>query len=241
MLTFLIKEVVMDRIKDIHDSLVAADSEYHGEEQQSLISLQIFQYQQQIEALKVASHDPSKDYRPDAMVAQNTAQQAESRLNIDFDNLERLINKIPNDAALRKMLEQLRAEVKHANEMVDDARGTKDTDAFKKLVLLKIATVMSLTTEILVVLLADITETSLRWWEQHYERQLKACLLASYVLGFLTLSIKPEFSRHRVAYWQNALSHATQPAKGQHFPSKVNVRSSQIHRLVDQRSDPINN
>jgi hypothetical protein len=51
LLTFFVREVVKDDLKDVHDSISSAETEYRSKESQSLTSAQILLAQQQIEAL----------------------------------------------------------------------------------------------------------------------------------------------------------------------------------------------
>src|SRR5258708_39568843 len=106
-LTFVVREIVRENLQELHDSLARAESQFRIEGGQSAISAQILLAQQQLETLKLQDEaaqngngkiDPHRDFS--ALIAQDTVavQQVLGQLNVDFDNVSRLIDAMPSGA-----------------------------------------------------------------------------------------------------------------------------------------------
>src|ERR1700719_2572682 len=70
-LTFVIKEIFKEQLRDLHDSLANAQTQFERQSDQSSLHIQILTAQQQLEAanMKLARGDPNHDYTPETQQA----------------------------------------------------------------------------------------------------------------------------------------------------------------------------
>lgn len=194
LLTFLFKEVVKENLKELHEALVRAESQFRTENGQSVISLQILDAQEQIENFKLQGDAGKKGANRDfsALIAQDTAraQEASAHLNSDFDSVSRLIDALPSGAKdLRQLRDETRASVDKANKQVNEMLKPKPAHDRGRFVEVKIAMVMALLQELPVVILGDAAQTAAHRVQAASEYLIGVCSRAIYFLGFLALSL----------------------------------------------------
>jgi hypothetical protein len=186
--SYIVKEVLKENLKELHDSLASAESQFRAELDQSAISLQLINVQQQIESIKLeaGSKDPHRDFS--ALIAQDIlqAQQAKAHLDADFDGVSRLIEKFPSAATdLRKLRDQVREQIEKVDKQIDEMLKPKPEHDLGRFVEVKMAMVFALVDEIPVAVLGDATLTAAHQVQEATERLIRICTWTIYVLFFL--------------------------------------------------------
>ncbi len=191
-LTFIVKEIIKENLKDLHDSLAQAETRFRTENGQSTISAQILITQQQIENLKLQDETDHKKADRDfsALIAQDigTAQQALAQLNSDFDSVSRLIDALPSGSKeLRQLRDQTRASVENVNKQVNEMLKPKPEHDVYRFVQVKMAMVFALLEEIPVTVLGNAALTAARRVQDACEYLIRLCSRLIYFLGLLFL------------------------------------------------------
>jgi hypothetical protein len=194
--TFAVKEILKEHLKELHDSLASAESQFRIESGQLTISAQMLLAQQQAELSKIQEEkangrlDPNRDYS--ALIAQDiiTAQQAVAQLNSEFDSVSRLIDAMPPGAKdLRALRDQTRMSVdKVSGDVNETLKPSPDHDVYR-FARIKMAMVMALVEELPVVVLGDTALSAARRIEEASEYLIRVCTRIIYVLGFLSLAL----------------------------------------------------
>jgi hypothetical protein len=96
LLTLVIKEIIKDELKELHDSLANAESQFRLENGQSTIQFQLLAAQEELENAKLPADKErgkkTEDYS--TLIAKDTAtpRQALAHMNADFESVSRLID-----------------------------------------------------------------------------------------------------------------------------------------------------
>jgi len=192
LLIFVVKEILKENLKEVHDSLASAETQFRNENSQSAISLQILTTQQQIENLGMQSKTGHKntrlDYSDQITQATLVAQQAQTHLNASFDSVSRLIDRLPSgERELRRLCEQTREQVKQADQQVNDMLKPRPDHDVGRFVQVELAVVMALGQELAVIILGDMALTEAQQVLEAAETLIRLCTLALAVLGCLLL------------------------------------------------------
>ncbi len=195
-LTFIVKEILKENLKGLHDSVAQAESQFRTESGQLTVAGQILLVQQQAETFKFQEEalkktpDPNRDYS--ALIAQDivSAQQAVSQLNSEFDTVSRLIDALPpEERELRQIRDTLRTSVERVVRDTQGALTPRPDHNVGRFVQVKMAMVMAFLEELPVVMLGDSALTTAQRVEGESERWIRVCSRAIYVLGLLGLSL----------------------------------------------------
>jgi len=192
LLIFVVKEILKDNLKELHDSIASAESQFRTEEGQSTISAQILVAQEQTELDRLKSspdrNRPHRDFS--SLIVEDTAQakQAKSDLNADFDSVSRLIDKLPSGARdLRQLRDQVRQHIDTTDRRITDAlKPEASDDDLYRFVKAKMALLFALTDEIGVTMLGDAALTRAQRAEAAQETIIRVC---SWILYALTLTL----------------------------------------------------
>src|ERR1035438_10447013 len=108
LLTYIVKEMLKDKLQEFHDSLVTAEAQYRTELDESTVSMQIINLQQEIELAKVEAggKDPHRDLSAQIPHDILGAQQAKAHLDASFDSVSHLIDKFPSSSLLKNSIYQ---------------------------------------------------------------------------------------------------------------------------------------
>jgi len=188
LLTYIVKEMLKDNLKGFHDSLVSAEAQYLTELDQSTISLQIMNLQQQIELAKLETGDkgPRRDFSAQIPHDILEAQQAKAHLDASFDSVSRLIDKFPSRASdLRNLREKVRQQVQQIDNQIGDRLKPKPEHDFQRFVEVKMATAFALLAELPVAALGDITLTAAHRVQDATAKLIRICTWVIYGLFFL--------------------------------------------------------
>jgi hypothetical protein len=192
LLTFVVKEILKEQLKDFRDSIVSAQNQFRNQLDQSTVSTQILTEQQQLEAIQAQErtrNDPNHDYTLLIQQATAEARQAQAQLNADFDGVSHLIDAIPEAQQLRELRSKVEASVQKANQQVDSMLQPKPKHDLWRYVEVKMAMVMALVQELPVVVLGDAAQNAARRVQEAVEKLIKICNRAIYLLGFLSLGL----------------------------------------------------
>jgi hypothetical protein len=189
-LTFVIKEVLKDSLKDLHDSVAQAESQFRIESGQSDFSVQMLLRQQQDEILKLQEDKRRNELGENlpALIAQDTASArlAWANVNANFDAVSRLIDRLPSGAKdLRQLRETVRTSISYTNDQANKALNAKTTDDVNRFVVVKGESVIALLQKIDVILLGDAALTRAHQVQEATEYLIGTCTRASWVLGIL--------------------------------------------------------
>jgi hypothetical protein len=194
LLTFVVKEVLIENLKGRHASLASAEAQYRYELGQSAISVQILNTRQQIENLRLqmaeARDDPRRDYS--SLIQQDTLEgwQVEAELDASLDSVSRLIDRLPPGARdLRNFRAQVHGQVEAADQQVKEMLKPKPQHDVGRFMEVKLVTVMILVQELLVLFLGDQALTRARKVLNTEETLMRLCTTVFYVLGFLTAGL----------------------------------------------------
>jgi hypothetical protein len=191
-LTYVLKEIVKENLNELHNSLASADAQYRTELGQSTISLQVFTTQQQIEGLKLEAerNDTHRDFS--ALIAQGIlqAQQAQSEVDVTFDSVSRLIDKLPAGARdLRRLRDESQEQIGKTKQQVNDILKPKPEHDVRRFIEVQVAMLMTLVNGIPVTVLGDKAETAAQRVQEAAERVIRLCTRAIYALFFLGASL----------------------------------------------------
>ncbi len=194
LLIFFVKEILRDNLKDLHDSIASAESQFRTEEGQSMISLQILVAQEQAELDRLKSspdrNGPHRDFS--SLIVEDTAQakQAEADLNANFDSVSRLIDKLPSGASdLRQVRDQARQNIDTTDQRITNALKPEADDDSYRFVKAKMALMFALTDEIGVTMLGDAALTRAQRAEAALETLIRVCSRILYVLTLTLLGL----------------------------------------------------
>jgi uncharacterized protein YlxP (DUF503 family) len=189
LLIFGIKEVLKDNLKDLRDSIGSAESLFRVEEGQSTLSLQIFVAREQAELDRLKS-DPHRDFSSMIAQASTEARQAKGDLDVNFDSVSRLIDKLPSGARdLRQLRDTVRQAVEKTDHQVDTALARKSANDNWRFAEIKMAMLFALVQEISVTLLGDAALTAAQKVESALETLVRICSRAIYILMFTLLCL----------------------------------------------------
>lgn len=191
---FIVREILKDNLKDLHDSLAKAGSEFRNESGQSLISLQILASQEQAELLRLQEEKQAGKVKTTqdfaALIAQDTsrAQEILADVNIDFDSASRLIDAFPASAKdLRNLREQVRGPLEKMNVQVRETLKPTPEHDLSRFVAVKVAMVSTLLEVVSIAILSDTALTAAHRVQDASERLISICSRAIYFLGVLGL------------------------------------------------------
>jgi len=193
-LTYILNDMLKENLKALRDSLVSAEMQFDTAIDQSTISKQILVTQQQIEALRLESIGKrnKKNFDYSNLIQQDIAQaqQVKSQMDVDFDAVSRLIDKLPSGAGkLRDLRNQLQENVKKMDAQVTDMlKPTQKHDVWR-LVDVKVAMVLALVQEIPIFVLGDDALTASRRVKEAAEARIRRWTIVTYVLFFLSVSL----------------------------------------------------
>jgi hypothetical protein len=155
-LTFVCKEVVVNELKEVSDSLQGAQSNVNTQRNVSDISVQIMTLSEESELDKISAVNASKDYSSIILRDSTLARQALANLNADFDSTSHLIDEllfVDVYGNWRKMRDQTRAAVDKTNNEVNEALVPSPSHDMGRMGIVKVAFMRPLVTEISVVIL----------------------------------------------------------------------------------------
>jgi len=194
LLTFILREILKDNLKELHDSLARAESEFRNESGQAVISLQILTGQEQAELLRIQAEKQAGKIRRTQdfsdLIAQDTnlAQQALADVNNDFDSTSRLIDAFPaRTKDLRNLREHVRGQLEKMNAQVRETLKPTPEHDLSRFVAVKVAMISALLEGIPVAILGDAALTAARRLQEASEYLISICSRAIYFLGVLGL------------------------------------------------------
>jgi hypothetical protein len=193
-LTFTVKEIVKENLKDLHDSLAQAENRFRTENGQSMLSIQNLNIQEQLENLGLQADTMSGKTDSDygVLIAQDTsiANQALAQLNSDFDSVSRLIDALPSWAkGLQQSREQIRDSVTRTNGQVRQMLEPKPERNAARLVQVKLAAVIALVGNLPVTVLGDAALTAARELQEISEKLIRVCSLLFYIFSLMLLGL----------------------------------------------------
>lgn len=192
LLMFIIKEILKDQLKEVHDSVTVAESQFRLESGQSVIQLQLLTAQQELEDAKLLADKESGKKTADysSLIAKDTAtaRQALAHMNTDFESVSRLIDAFGSRAKdLRKLRDNTKVAVEETNKNVEGILKPNPQHNVGRFVEVKIAMVMALMQEIPTAVLADTTLTAAHRLEEASEYLIEVCTRAIWCLGIFVL------------------------------------------------------
>lgn len=186
-LVFGVREVLREKLKDIHDSAAKAEAQYRVESGQNLISLQILIQEEQAELQRIqdlkAAGKTTEDFS--ALIAQDTtrAQLAQSAVNSDFDSVSRLIDALPS-SDLRAIRDKMRVSLDTINGQVTETLKPSPNHDLFRWMNVKLAMIKPLLQGIPIALLSDQALNVAHRVEEATERGVHLC---NVLIGFLAL------------------------------------------------------
>jgi uncharacterized phage infection (PIP) family protein YhgE len=190
--SFVVKEMVKDKLNEMDDSLGAAQSKYESEADHSGLSVQVATTQQQVELMRIEAvrNDPNKNYS--SLTVQNKAETrlARANLNSDFDDVSRLIDSLPIPSSqLQQMRDQLRDGIQKTNSQIDETLKAqqKSVSDYVPLLQAKTGQLMAQVQQIVLVLLADSVLKVAQHEKDLVEKAMRVCDWAFCILGLSAL------------------------------------------------------
>jgi hypothetical protein len=194
LLTFVMKEILRENLKELHDSVAHAEAQFRTEEGQSTIQIQIQLIQQQIELARAQADpqrgNPNRDFGPLIAQALPQSQMAIAQVNNDFDSASRLVDALPfGKKQWRAARDQVRAALEKTRPEIEDMIKPSTDHDLKRFVGVKMAMVLALLAEIPITVLADRALTAAHETQEALDKLIRFCSWAVYCLGLLTLSL----------------------------------------------------
>jgi hypothetical protein len=163
LLTFICKEVAVGELKEVSDSLQAAQSSVNTQRNESGISMQIMTLSEESELDTINAVTASKDYSAMILRDSTLARQALANLNADFDSTSHLIDEllfVDVYGNWRKMRDQTRAAVDKTNKDVNEALVPSPSHDMARMGIVKVALMRPLVTELSVIILESSAVTA---------------------------------------------------------------------------------
>lgn len=158
-LTYVAQTVVKEYVKDVAATVGAGEALYRTEGGQSTISIQIFQTQQQIQAMRLEISEPedkrTKDYTAAIADDLRSMQSLRAQVETIFDSTSRFIEKLPINGNLKQQLDQCRPGINQAEKFADEAAKPTPKNDWVRLVGVKIGMVGLLIQAIPVLVVGD--------------------------------------------------------------------------------------
>jgi hypothetical protein len=185
--TFLFGKVFTDALKGSVDSLADDAAGYRRELGTSTVSTQIANLQLEISAAseKGALAEPSneKNYSPMILEDLSALEQRRSQLNVDMDDMSRLLDALPAGAVdLRDLRERVKVFVDKANRDVDELKKPGQTDDWKRAFKVKLEIIPVMVAELGVVVVGDAVLTRVEQVHAAREKIYHFCLWTGYLL-----------------------------------------------------------
>lgn len=160
LLMFMVGEMLMPTLRDMRDSLKAAEDKYDTDIGLSTLTTQLVTIQQQIEAAKIetlrAAKDPNLNFPALIVESMGMTQQIKTDLNSTFAAVSSLVDALPRGATqLRGLRDQMKTQVEARISQIDTDLKSKAKPDASRLVSIKLNMVMALVQEIPVLLLGD--------------------------------------------------------------------------------------
>lgn len=162
-LTFICKEVAVSELKEVSDSLQAAQSNMNTQRNQSEISMQIMTMSEESELDTINAVNASKDYSGIILRDSTLARQGLANLDSDFDSTSHLIDAlgfVDVYGNWRKMRDQTQVAVDKANKDVNEALVPSPDHDMARMARVKVAFIEPLVTELSVIILESSAMTA---------------------------------------------------------------------------------
>jgi hypothetical protein len=193
-LTFLARDFIKERTKDIADSLQSAENMYLSESAESTRSTQDLTFRitgQLSEINRIKETDPKHDFSPIIRTDLLICQQVRGDLNGDFDALSRFLDKLPYRADdLKKERENLKSSIDKINQQVSVwiTDSSDKRNDWVRASQIKLAIALAGTQEIPVAVLGDAVLTRSREIRERAEKTYQVArwsTLTLIVMGIL--------------------------------------------------------
>lgn len=185
LLTFVVREVLWNSVKEKHDSLAAELAKYQDGESRGYLSLQNLTIEQRMETLQAETTKQSHgDFSIPIADTTAIAVQVEAELNDRFDHLSHLIDLLQSPQ-LRNMREQLRAAVENTEKTANEELAPKPQHDAYHFAQVTAAEVTMMLQAISVVILGSSAEKTAQQVLDFEERLLRAYTIAFYFLGIV--------------------------------------------------------
>lgn len=188
--TFVVKDILVRKLKDRCESLTSAETKYVGYLGQSGLSVQMLNFQQQLETNRIeilrASHNPDHDYS--SLILQNViaAQQVKNDLAATFKGLSDLIDALPARAqVLRQSRDKMREEIQGREQEFGDTLKPTPQHGWTRLAEVKLTMVAIAMQEAPVLVLGDAALSVVRRMREAYKRLLAWSTGLFWFLGLL--------------------------------------------------------
>jgi hypothetical protein len=192
LLIFVVKEILKENLKELHDSLASAESQFRNENGQTAISMQILlaEQQNQIQNLQLQAQARRNDAQFDysTLIRQDTitVQQIQANADADFDSASRLIDKMPSGAQdLRQLRDQTRTLLEKTDQQVKDILKPTPAHDVWRLIGVKLAIALAAMRGLPVAVLGDRALTRAQQVQEATEKLIRLCSRIAYLLVFL--------------------------------------------------------
>jgi hypothetical protein len=188
LVAFVTGEALQPELTNLRDSLAAAESQFSKESDQSTLSLQILNMQQQMELLQ--THKSDRDYS--ALIAEDTAlaQQVTASLNADFDAFSSLVDALPARLTdMRGMRDEIRTGVEAVDKNSKKVLASTSDHGANRYALVVSAKLFAIVEHIPMVIAADDGQTVARQVIAAYDSLIRICMRTAYVCGLLAAAL----------------------------------------------------
>jgi hypothetical protein len=194
LLTFVIKEVLRDSLKDLHDSVAQAEAQFRTESGQSGFSVQALLDQQQRQILRLQDDkrrdDPLQKPTRAHCSGRGSEKIAWAKVYADFDAVSRLIDKLPSGTTdIRKLRTEVQASIGTTKEQANSILNTKTSDDVSRFAVAKTSILFACTQEIAIIILGDVALKRAQQVEEATEYLIRCCTRATWVLGIFALML----------------------------------------------------
>jgi len=191
---FVAKEILLPSLKSRCEALASAETTYENEVDRSGIALQFVTLQQQIETDKIealkASKETQRDYSSLIFQSTSMAQQVKMDLDSTFGDVSDLIDALPaGQRDLRQVRDKMRSGIQVVETQIGITLKPTPQRGAARLVQVELAMSMLAVQEIPVLVLGDMTLTTMRRIRQSDETLLRWSTGAFWLFGLLNFSL----------------------------------------------------
>jgi len=185
--TFIVKDGFKERLKDLNDSIIATENAIGIEDRIDTLGIQQLTTDLSLENLsnKIDLQTGREmDYASLVRSASVMLQQRETSIDLEYENLLRLIEELPRSGEIRKQAEQIKAQVDELKKKIEELRtqSLKGKPDSVTIVGIKLGLVTISVSELQLIVFYDAVLTRAKQVRAGYETLYGICRWLAYAL-----------------------------------------------------------
>lgn len=182
-----LREIAVDYLKNLHDSIHSAESQFQAESDQDALQMQIFNLRQQADnaTAEAAMKDPDSEKKFKGMIPVAIAEVNERKLDMyaAYESVSTLLNKLPPGfKPLRDQLPKAKSTIDKADSAAQKLLSQPTPTNAEHYANTRLALILYITDEIPLILLGGVTVTEAKKIEDDCDIVVRFCNNLLYIL-----------------------------------------------------------